>query len=59
MARWIFVIVSLGSIPLAEAMAREHNRSFRGWFWTAVIVGPVALLALLLLGDARRSVSAN
>lgn len=59
MAFWIVVIVSIGSIPLASAMAAERNRSSRWWFWAAVVVGPFAPLALLCLGDARRHVEAN
>ncbi|MET4387261.1 hypothetical protein ABIB73_003016 [Bradyrhizobium sp. F1.4.3] len=49
---WLFVVVSIGSIPLAGAMARERNRSFNRWLWMAAAVGPVAPLALLILGDA-------
>ena len=56
---WLFVIISLGSIPLAGAMARERNRSSRAWFWVAVAVGPLAPLLLLLLGHARRPAAAN
>jgi hypothetical protein len=59
MAWWIFVIVSIGSIPLASAMAHERNRSSRRWFWAAVVVGPVAPLALLIVGDARRPAQVN
>ncbi len=50
---WLFVIVSIGSIPLAGAMARERNRSSRRWLWIAVAVGPFAPLALAILGDIR------
>jgi hypothetical protein len=53
MAWWLFVIVSIGSIPLAGAMARERNRSSRRWLWIAVAVGPLAPLALLVLGDRQ------
>ena len=49
----IFSIVSLASIPLAGAMARERNRPSKTWLWIAVAVGPLAPLALLLLGDKR------
>ncbi len=56
---WLFVIISLGSIPLAGAMARERNRSSRAWFWAAVAVGPLAPLLLLILGDAKRPAAAN
>ena len=59
MAWWIFVIVSIGSIPLASAMAGERNRSRRRWCWTAVVVGPLAPLALLILGDAQRPAQVN
>ena len=59
MGFWLFVIISIGSIPLAGAMARERARSFRTWFWIAVVVGPLAPLALLILGDARRRASVN
>ncbi len=52
---WLFVIVSIGSIPLAGAMARERKRSSRRWLWIAVAVGPLAPLALLVLGDRRPS----
>ena len=50
----IVLIVSVASIPLARAMARERGRSARAWFWIAFIVGPLAPPALLLLGEARR-----
>ena len=55
---WVFVIVMIGSIPLAGAMARERNRPSKTWLWIAVAVGPLAPLALLVLGD-RRSAPAN
>ncbi|MGJ5179499.1 hypothetical protein ACQR16_15395 [Bradyrhizobium oligotrophicum] len=53
------MIVSIGSLPLASAMAAERNRSSRRWLWAAAIAGPLALLALLMLGDARRQAEAN
>ena len=53
MGFWLFVIISMGSIPLAGAMARERNRPSRKWLWIAVAVGPLAPLALLILGDER------
>jgi hypothetical protein len=55
MAYWLFVIVSIGSIPLAGAMARERNRSSKAWLWAATAIGPLAPLALLILGDAQHS----
>lgn len=39
---WLFVIISIGSIPLAGAMARERNRPSKKWLWIAVAVGPLA-----------------
>jgi ABC-type iron transport system FetAB permease component len=53
MAWWLFVIISIASIPLAGAMARERNRSSKTWLWIAIAVGPLAPLALLVLGDKR------
>ena len=55
MAWWLFVIVSIASIPLAGEMARERNRSSKRWLWIAVAVGPFAPLALLVLGDRRQA----
>jgi hypothetical protein len=56
---WLFVIISIGSIPLAGAMARERNRSSRRWLWAAVAVGPLAPLALVIIGDAKRPAVTN
>jgi hypothetical protein len=53
MAWWLFVIVSIGSVPLAGAMARERNRPSKRWLWIAVVVGPFAPLALAVLGKYR------
>jgi hypothetical protein len=50
---WVFVIVMIGSIPLAGAMARERNRPSKRWLGIALIVGPIAPLLLLVLGDRR------
>jgi hypothetical protein len=57
MGYWLFVIVSIGSIPLAYAMAQERQRSPKRWFWIAAVVGPLAPLALLILGDAKKPAS--
>jgi len=53
MAWFVFCVVSIGSIPLAGHMARERNRPSKRWLWIAVAVGPLAPLALLVLGDLR------
>jgi hypothetical protein len=50
---WVFVVVMLGSIPLAGAMARERDRPSKRWLCIAVAVGPLAPLLLLVLGDWR------
>ena len=55
----LILIVSIASIPLAVEMARERGRSSKVWFWIAFLVGPLAPLALLFLGDARRRAPAN
>jgi hypothetical protein len=50
----IFIfIVFVASIPLATEMARERGRSRRLWLFVASIVGPLAAVMLLLLGDRR------
>lgn len=59
MGFWLFVIISIASIPLAGAMARERNRSSKKWLWIAVAVGPLAPLVLLILGDATNPASAS
>ena len=59
MGYWLFVIITTGSIPLAGAMARERNRSSKTWLWAAVAVGPLAPLALLILGNAKIPSSAS
>ena len=59
MGFWLFVIISIGSVPLAGAMARERNRPSGKWLWIAAAVGPLAPLALLILGNAKRPASAN
>jgi hypothetical protein len=56
---WLILIVSIASIPLAVKMARERDRSPKVWFWIAFLVGPLAPLVLLMLGEARRRAPAN
>jgi hypothetical protein len=56
---WSIVIISILSIPLSAVMAEERERSPRAWGWTAAVVGPLAPLLLLLLGQARQSVPAR
>jgi ABC-type microcin C transport system permease subunit YejB len=58
---WITLIVFLASIPLAGAMARARGRSFKAWLWISVLIGPLAPLALAILGQSRdgRTAPAN
>ena len=56
---WVFLAICFLSIPMASEMARERGRSRRLWLWIALLVGPLAPIALLLLGEARRPISAN
>jgi hypothetical protein len=40
-------------MPAAYDMARDRGRSTEAWLGTAMIFGPLALLALLILGKRR------
>jgi len=42
-------------MPAAYDMARDRGRSTKVWLNTAMIFGPFALLALLILGERRAS----
>ena len=54
MSAWlIFSLVSIASMPAAYDMARDRGRSTEGWLGTAMLFGPLALLALLILGKRR------
>jgi len=50
---WLFLILSLASIPLSAQMAEERGRSARKWAWIAALIGPLAPLLLLLIGQRR------
>jgi uncharacterized membrane protein YdjX (TVP38/TMEM64 family) len=51
MPMWLIIqIVSIASMPAAYDMARDRGRSVRAWLSIALIFGPLALLALLVLG---------
>jgi hypothetical protein len=51
MSAWqIFALVSIASMPAAYDMARDRGRSTEAWLGTAMLFGPFALLALLILG---------
>jgi hypothetical protein len=51
MSNWlIFQLLALATVPAAYDMARDRGRSSTAWLWIASIFGPLALLALLVLG---------
>jgi hypothetical protein len=52
-ASLIIGLVSLACMPAAYDMARDRGRSTEAWLGTAMIFGPLALLALLILGKRR------
>jgi hypothetical protein len=56
---WLFMILSLASIPLSAEMAEERGRSARHWAWIAAMIGPFAPLLLLLFRRRKRAVLAN
>jgi hypothetical protein len=54
MSAWLIIaLVSIASMPVAYNMARERGRSTTAWLDLAMILGPLALLALLILGKRR------
>ena len=48
-------IICLASMPAAYDMARDRGRSTYAWVSWAMLFGPLALLALLILGPTRAS----
>jgi uncharacterized membrane protein YdjX (TVP38/TMEM64 family) len=54
-AALIIALVSVACMPAAFDMARDRGRSTRRWLEAALIFGPLALLALLILGKRRAS----
>jgi hypothetical protein len=57
MSAWLIIIAlaSVASMPIAFRMARTRGRSSYLWLEAAMLFGPLALLALLILGDRRAS----
>jgi uncharacterized membrane protein YdjX (TVP38/TMEM64 family) len=59
MSAWLIIaLVSIASMPVAYDMARIRGRSTYMWLDAAMIFGPLALLALLILGKRRASKTA-
>ena len=51
MPMWLIIQrVSIAAMPAVYDMARNRDRSTRAWLGTALIIGPLALMALLVLG---------
>jgi hypothetical protein len=55
---WLIIqLIAIASMPATYDMARDRGRSPRAWLYIALVIGPFAPLALLLLGkrggDAR------
>ncbi len=58
MPNWlIFQLFAMATMPAAYDMARDRGRSTKAWLSVALIFGPLALLALLILG--RRASEAD
>jgi hypothetical protein len=58
MSTWlIFQLFAIATMPAAYDMARDRGRSTNAWLNAAMIFGPLALLALLVLG--KRNTQAN
>ena len=58
MPNWlIFQLFAMATMPAAYDMARGCGRSTKAWLSVALIFGPLALLALLILG--RRASEAH
>ncbi len=58
MPMWlIFQLLAVASMPATYDMARDRGRSTRAWLYVAFVFGPVALLALLVLGKRGSEVS--
>jgi hypothetical protein len=54
MSTWvIFQLFAMATMPAAFDMARNRGRSTYAWLNAAMIFGPFALLALLILGPRR------
>jgi hypothetical protein len=58
MPNWlIFQLFAMATMPAAYDMARDRGGSTKAWLSVALIFGPLALLALLILG--RRASEAH
>jgi hypothetical protein len=54
MPMWLIIqIVSMASMPAAYDMARDRGRSTTAWLNIALVFGPLALIALLILAKSN------
>jgi len=55
MSAWLIIIALIfaASMPAAFRMARSRGRSTWLWLEAAMLFGPLALVALLVLGERR------
>jgi hypothetical protein len=49
----IFQLLAMATMPAAYDMARDRGRSTKAWLSVALIFGPLALVALLILGKRK------
>ena len=55
MPNWLILqLLAIATMRAAYDMARDRGRSPRAWLYAALIFGPLALLALLVLGKRDR-----
>ena len=52
-------LICLASMPAAYDMARDRGRSTYAWLSWAMLLGPLALIALVFLGPSRASKAAK
>ena len=58
MPNWlIFQLLAMAAMPAASDMALDRDRSTKAWLSAALIFGPLALLALLILGKRKSEVA--
>ena len=51
MPAWLILqLLAIASMPAAYDMACDRGRSPRPWLYVAFVIGPLALLVLLVLG---------
>jgi hypothetical protein len=54
MPTWLILqLLAIACMPTAYGMARDRARSTKAWLWATLIFGPLALIALVVLGHAR------